>query len=288
MKGASREHGRRVLGGAGVALVLAAALLATASPAAAEPPTPGYFGIAPAAPENLTDDEYARMGKAEIGTLRVPFYWPHIQPETQAGEPGGEPGYKWAYTDRIVTQATINGMKVLPFVYGTPNWAGSSVRLPPVRSERARRAWEGLFRALVGRYGPGGDVLDDAGAGAGGPRPDPDHRLADLERAQLADVHEAGPRHGRRLRAHARHRRARDPRDGPQRLGGERGPVRGPQRRRAVRAVPPPPLPAPRCRGGHRRARPPPLCPEDQQARRALRLRPQRDGEQRGLASRSG
>ena len=173
MKGDSRQHGRRGIASAAGALLLVVALLATAAPAAAAPPTPGYFGIAPSAPENLSDEEYARMGRAEIGTLRVPFFWPHIQPPTQAGEPGGEPSYKWGYTDRIVTQATINGMKVLPFVYGTPDWAASSVRVPPVRSERARRAWDALFRALVGRYGPNGTFWTTPGLAPEGHDPIP-------------------------------------------------------------------------------------------------------------------
>jgi hypothetical protein len=155
MKGAAREYVRRDLASAVAALAIVAALI-SAPAALAGGPAQGYFGIAPTAPESLSEEEFARMGAAKIGTIRVPFFWPHIQPETQAGEPGGEPAYKWGYTDRIVTQATINGMKVLPFVYGTPTWAGNSVRLPPVRSERARRAWDALFRALVGRYGPGG------------------------------------------------------------------------------------------------------------------------------------
>ncbi|HYU61898.1 MAG TPA: hypothetical protein VEK39_14160, partial [Solirubrobacterales bacterium] len=61
--------------------------------AAADPPSAQFFGVSPASAEQLTDEEYDRMGAAEIGTLRVAFYWPHIQPPTQAGEPGGEPGY---------------------------------------------------------------------------------------------------------------------------------------------------------------------------------------------------
>jgi arabinogalactan endo-1,4-beta-galactosidase len=158
MRDASREHGRRGVAraaAAAAAAALVAALLGGAQPAHGAP-SPKFFGIAPSAPEDLGEAEYERMGRARVGTLRVPFFWPHIQPETQAGEPGGEPSYDWGYTDRIVTQATINGMTVLPFVYGTPSWTGSSVRLPPVRSERARRGWDALFRALVGRYGPNG------------------------------------------------------------------------------------------------------------------------------------
>jgi hypothetical protein len=163
MNGVMREHGRRGLAGAVVALALLACASAWPAAATADPPPPGFFGIAPAAPERLTDEEYARMGAAEIGTLRVPFFWPHIQPPPQAGEPGGDPGYKWGYTDRMVTQATINGMQVLPFVYGTPSWAANDPRVPPVRTSRGQRTWEALFRALVNRYGPGGEFWTTPG-----------------------------------------------------------------------------------------------------------------------------
>lgn len=134
---------------------------------------PGFFGISPASLGSLDDSEYERMGDAEVGTLRVPFYWPAIQPPPQAGEPGGEPAYKWAATDGLVTQATINGMELLPFVYGTPSWTAKDMRIAPVRSERARRGWESLFRALVKRYGPGGEFWTTPGLAPEGFEPNP-------------------------------------------------------------------------------------------------------------------
>ena len=161
MRGGKREQGWRGLAGAGIALAMLAAPAAWPMSAAADPPSAQFFGVSPASAEQLTDEEYDRMGAAEIGTLRVAFYWPHIQPPTQAGEPGGEPGYKWADTDRIVARAAANGMEVLPFVYGTPPWTAHDPRVPPVRSERARRGWEDLFRALIERYGPGGEFWAD-------------------------------------------------------------------------------------------------------------------------------
>jgi len=157
-----RDQGRWGRGAISLALsaaiVLAAIALGAHPPsAAADPPAPQFYGISPAAVEQLTDDEYERMGNANIGTLRVAFYWPHIQPPTQAGEPGGDPAYKWADTDRIVRMAAMNGMEVLPFVYGTPSWTANDPRIPPSRTARAREAWDKLFRALIGRYGPGGE-----------------------------------------------------------------------------------------------------------------------------------
>jgi hypothetical protein len=166
MQGGTRKQGSwgpgvAVLSLGALALAVVAVLAQRPQPAAAEPPSPEFFGIAPASAEQLTEAEYAKMEAADVGTLRVAFFWPHIQPPTQAGEPGGDPGYKWGDTDRIVAQAAANGMEVLPFVYGTPSWTAADTRVPPVRSERAREGWDQLFRALVKRYGPDGEFWND-------------------------------------------------------------------------------------------------------------------------------
>ena len=110
--------------------------------AAADPPAPQFFGIAPAAAEQPHRRRVRAHGRADVGTLRVAFFWPHIQPPTQAGEPGGDPAYKWADTDRIVRQAAINGMEVLPFVYGTPSWTGSDPRTPPPVGAARATGWD--------------------------------------------------------------------------------------------------------------------------------------------------
>ena len=168
-----RERTRRGIASAVIALVALAAAATWPPAAAAAPPSPEFFGIAPSAVESLDDSEYERMGDAEVGTLRVPFYWPAIQPPTQAGEPGGEPAYKWATTDRIVSQAAIHRMELLPFVYGTPSWTAKDMRIAPVRTERARRGWENLFRAMVRRYGPDGEFWTTPGLAPEGVEPNP-------------------------------------------------------------------------------------------------------------------
>lgn len=171
--GGYSEQRRWGLAGAALALASLAAAVTWPAGAAAEPPPPEFFGIAPSAVESLDDSEYERMGDGKVGTLRVPFYWPGIQPPTQAGEPGGEPAYKWATTDRIVTQATSNGMELLPFVYGTPSWTAKDTRIAPVKTERARRGWENLFRAMVRRYGPDGEFWTTPGLAPEGFEPNP-------------------------------------------------------------------------------------------------------------------
>jgi len=91
-----------------------------------------------------------------VGTLRIPIYWPGVEP--RAGE------LDFTALDSIVAAATASGVRVLPFVYGTPDWLAANPARPPL-SNAARSAWTGFLRALVHRYGPRGELWD------GGPAP---------------------------------------------------------------------------------------------------------------------
>lgn len=126
-------------------LVLALALVAfAAAPASARGLPPGFFGVVSQAP--LGAQEYDRM-HGVVGTLRVPVYWADAEPR-----PGQ---YDFAALDAIVGEAARDGVRVLPFVYGSPAWLRADPGLPPT-SARGRAAWAGFLRALVGRYGPRG------------------------------------------------------------------------------------------------------------------------------------
>ena len=143
---------RRGFCGLGVA---AALLLALAASAAARPPSEpprGFFGVVPQGPLGAAD--FARM-RGVVGTLRVPVYWPEVEP--RAGE------FDFGGLDATVTAAAEAGVRVLPFVYGTPSWLASEPTRPPL-SAAGRRAWAGFLRALVGRYGRGGTLWQGAPA----------------------------------------------------------------------------------------------------------------------------
>jgi hypothetical protein len=83
-----------------------------------------------------------------VGTLRVPVYWADCEPQAEQ--------FDFAALDAIVGEAARKGVRVLPFVYGSPAWLRADPGLPPLGSARAKAVWTGFLRALVGRYGPRG------------------------------------------------------------------------------------------------------------------------------------
>lgn len=132
-----------------VGLLLAAGLTGSAraasrsgSDAGAVPA--GFFGIVPQAPPSAAD--FARM-EGTVETLRMPIYWFECEP--------GRGEYDFAAVDQEVGAAAVAGIRVLPFVYGTPSWVGPAQAGAPLGAG-ALAEWKGFLRVLVRRYGPGG------------------------------------------------------------------------------------------------------------------------------------
>jgi polysaccharide biosynthesis protein PslG len=128
-----------------------ATLAAVAFPRSAEAaPSRGFYGITPAT--KLSEQEYARIGNARVGTLRVPFFWQSIQPLNRHT-------YDWRPIDELVIDAARNGIRIEPFVMGVPEWLGGQDAHPyPPLSSRAKSAWRRLLTAMVERYGPEGVI----------------------------------------------------------------------------------------------------------------------------------
>lgn len=133
-----------------VAAVIAA-LLALPAAVAAETAPPGFtVGISPQTPADVPD--YALMQEAGIESLRLPLNWTSVEsfsPYLVAPD--------WSGFDHSVELAAEFGMRVFPFVWGTPLWVAGQQRVEPVRSSWARRAWGAFLRLAVGRYGPHGE-----------------------------------------------------------------------------------------------------------------------------------
>jgi hypothetical protein len=150
------------------AIAAAASLCAlAAAPAGAvpAPPNPEYYGVSPATA--LDRSEAQRIGDSGAGTLRIPVYWPHIEanPPAEPGPlpiPGQPPESKnWEDIDEQVGHAARGGLRVMPFVYGTPDWLSSDPFRPPLDSAEARAAWTDFLGDLVRRYGPDGEFWAD-------------------------------------------------------------------------------------------------------------------------------
>jgi len=146
---------RRLLAAALVLVVLAggAYLLTegttTPASAASTPGAPkGFFGIVPQTTLTERDVKYMKAGGIE--TIRWPMLWSAMQP-TRKG------GYNWAAFDPVVEEAARQGLTVLPFVVATPGWLTKKYTTLPIRNAAQRKAWTTFLKAVVERYGPGGE-----------------------------------------------------------------------------------------------------------------------------------
>jgi hypothetical protein len=139
----------RPLAVAAAALIIATFATSAWSMAEAQgaaPPPRGFFGVVPQARPSGVDLE--RMA-GSVETLRIPIYWSKCEP--RRGE------FDFAEPDAEIAAAAAHGIRVLPFVYGTPSWLAGVEARPPL-TPRALAAWEKFLRRLVGRYGPRGSL----------------------------------------------------------------------------------------------------------------------------------
>jgi len=129
---------------------VAAALLCLPATAAATQAPPGFVvGISPQTPAG--DDDYRLMETMGLKSLRLPLNWSSIErhsPYLVAPN--------WSDFDPSVALAAKYGMRVFPFVWGTPPWVAGQQRVEPVYRGWAGRAWASFLRRAVERYGPHG------------------------------------------------------------------------------------------------------------------------------------
>jgi hypothetical protein len=137
-----------------------AALWTGAGAASAPAAVPdGFWGVVPINP--LEEQEFSRMGRGGVDTLRHLTLWPSIEPRRDE--------YNWSELDYLVANSAANDVEVLPFVYGTPNWArggcsgdeNACMRTPPLK-KNAAAAWQDFLRDFVERYGPQGSFWSDS------------------------------------------------------------------------------------------------------------------------------
>jgi hypothetical protein len=128
-------------------IALAMAILAMWAPAGhAASPSRDFFGIVPQGA--LGPKDYERM-HGVVGTIRIPIFWFQVEPSP------GE--YRFADLDQEIADAADTGIRILPFVYGTPPWVNADSARPPLATLAAERDWTGFLRKLVQRYGSHGD-----------------------------------------------------------------------------------------------------------------------------------
>jgi polysaccharide biosynthesis protein PslG len=139
------------------ALGLCAAIaLALLAPPPAEAVASPFWGVSSQTPLGAAD--LARMGQAEVGTLRALFSWSAVEPAPGARD--------WSAIDRVVAAAASNRIDVLPILFGTPGWVARGLdrrrcaadcATHPPHSDAALRAWRRFVADAVERYGRGGE-----------------------------------------------------------------------------------------------------------------------------------
>lgn len=150
---------KRALASALLLVCLVAALAAGVPRGSASPPfhvPKGFFGIGPQTA--LTDRDATYMQAGGIESIRLPVPWGAIQPSARGG-------YVWGGIDETVAVAVRHGLRVVPFLYGTPRWLAAKPTTLPIDGARARKAWVDFVTAAVERYGPGGEFWRERSPG---------------------------------------------------------------------------------------------------------------------------
>jgi hypothetical protein len=137
-----------------IPLILALMVAAIAPPAAHAYLPEGFVGVSPQSAASSAD--FKLMGEAGVESVRLPLYWGQIQtkPPTIADP-------DWSGFDREVGLAAEGGIRVMPFVWGSPEWVAPQAIDLPVRSSWQRWGWTKLLREAAERYGPEGSFWAD-------------------------------------------------------------------------------------------------------------------------------
>src|SRR4051812_27587514 len=137
-----------------IPLILALVLAAIAPPAAHAYLPEGFIGVSPQSPANSAD--FKLMDDARVESVRLPLYWFQVQ-----GKPPTVADPDWSSFGRGVGLAAESGIRVMPFVWGPPEWAASQAVDLPVRSSWQRWGWTKLLREAAERYGPEGSFWEE-------------------------------------------------------------------------------------------------------------------------------
>ncbi len=96
------------------------------------------------------------MRESGVKSVRLPLYWTVVQARSPAfSEPD------WDGFDHEVKLAAEADIRVMPFVWGAPEWVAPQVIDLPVRSAWQRSGWSRFLREAVWRYGPNGSFWEE-------------------------------------------------------------------------------------------------------------------------------
>ncbi len=89
------------------------------------------------------------MQAANVHVNRFILNWVWVEPTKDH--------FDWGSSDRFIGELASRGIRALPSVWGNPDWVAGGAATPPTGGTNAQQQWRNLLKALVNRYGPGGD-----------------------------------------------------------------------------------------------------------------------------------
>ncbi len=139
----------RAIAGSASRLAIAFAVLAVAllAPATAGAVRSEFFGIVQG--PTLDDRDVQGLQNNHVRTVRFLLAWEQVQAKKTP--------FTWGTMDKFIGRLAIKGVRVVPSVWGNPNWVEGYTARPPLDRPQDVTAWKTLLKALVARYGPGGN-----------------------------------------------------------------------------------------------------------------------------------
>lgn len=110
----------------------------------------GFWGLTG---EPRTDADFAKIASADVEVVRILINWNSVDPSAAAND------FNWRATDERIAAMARNGIRPLPFLFGTPEWAGDE-KTPPTESAATLDAFKEFARAVAARYGREGTFWD--------------------------------------------------------------------------------------------------------------------------------
>ncbi len=107
-----------------------------------------------------TDWAFGQLRSLRTGIVRITIDWADVARRRPAAPANpADPAYHWAAVDRVVSQASVNKVRVLATIYGTPRWAGTARNRVPRRAVDLRLFAYAAARRYSGTYRVGGQAL---------------------------------------------------------------------------------------------------------------------------------
>jgi polysaccharide biosynthesis protein PslG len=129
-----------------LAIVVTALGLSLFAPSSAAAVRSEFFGIVQG--PTLDDRDLQGIRAAHIHTSRYLLAWESVQ--KQAGP------FTWGTTDRFIGRLASHGIRLIPTLWGNPDWVSGYTARAPLDRPQDIQAWRDFLKGVVGRYGRGG------------------------------------------------------------------------------------------------------------------------------------